>query len=220
MILVLDNYDSFVHNLARYLQRLGQATEVMRSDRIDVNGVRSLHPEAIVISPGPCTPREAGCSVAVVKELWREVPILGVCLGHQAIAEAFGAEIVRAPQPWHGRTSEVYHHERGLFAGVPNPVTVCRYHSLVAEERTLPEVLQVTGRTADGVVMAFEHITAPVVGVQFHPEAILTKFGFRILANFLTLAGFKLPDSIPTEADELLPSPIPSWSYPDRPLTF
>jgi anthranilate synthase component 2 len=220
MILVLDNYDSFVHNLARYLQRLGQVTEVVRSDMIDVRGVRNLHPQAIVISPGPCTPREAGCSVSVVREMWRDIPILGVCLGHQAIAEAFGAEIVRAPQPWHGRTSEVYHLERGLFSGVPNPVTVCRYHSLVAEERTLSDVLQVTGRTADGVVMAFEHVAAPVVGVQFHPEAILTKFGFRMLANFLTLAGFKLTDNLPTEADELLPSPIPSWPYPDRPLTF
>src|SRR5688572_29000611 len=181
MILLIDNYDSFVHNLARYLQRLGHPTQVVRNDAIDVEGIRRLRPDAIVISPGPCTPREAGCSVSVIRDLWQQIPILGVCLGHQAIAAAFDAAIVRAPQPWHGRTSEVYHDGKGVFQHVPNPVTVCRYHSLVVDERTLPDCLRVTGRTADGIVMAIEHADAPLMGVQFHPEAILTQFGFQML---------------------------------------
>lgn len=220
MILLLDNYDSFVHNLGRYLQRLGQVTHVVRSDAIAVEGVRSLKPDAIVISPGPCTPREAGCSVAVVRELWQQIPMLGVCLGHQAIGAAFGADIVRAPQPWHGRTCEVRHDERGIFESVPNPVTVCRYHSLVVDERSLPGAIRVTGRTADNIVMAFEHIHAPLIGVQFHPEAILTQCGFQMLANFLRMAGIKFPAELPSVAAELTPRPAANWPYPSQPLTF
>ena len=220
MILLLDNYDSFVHNLGRYLQRLGQTTHVVRSDAIDVDGVRRLNPDAIVISPGPCTPREAGCSVAVVRELWQKVPMLGVCLGHQAIAAAFGADIVRAPQPWHGRICEVRHDERRIFESVPNPVTVCRYHSLVVDERSLPDSFRITARTADDIVMAFEHIHAPLVGVQFHPEAILTQCGFQMLANFLRMAGVELAAELPSIADELMPHPPTQWPYPNQPWTF
>jgi anthranilate synthase/aminodeoxychorismate synthase-like glutamine amidotransferase len=220
MILLLDNYDSFVHNLARYLQRLGQQTQVIRSDAIDPAGVRALKPDAIVISPGPCTPLEAGCSVAVVRELWREVPILGICLGHQSVGAAFDAKIVRAQQPMHGRTSEIVHDQRGIFASVPNPITVCRYHSLVIDEPSLPDPLLVTARTQDGVIMAVQHAAAPVIGLQFHPEAILTQFGYRMLANFLNLAGLPVPAEIPSVTNELSKPAASMWLYPDRPLTF
>src|SRR5687768_12146027 len=147
MILVLDNFDSFVHNLARYLQRLGQETVVVRNDAIDVAGIRMLRPTAIVLSPGPCTPSEAGCSLEVVRELEGEFPMLGVCLGHQIIGEALGGRVIRAPQPMHGRTSLVQHSGQGLFAGLPSPLSVCRYHSLVVEEWSLPDELEVTARS-------------------------------------------------------------------------
>jgi anthranilate synthase/aminodeoxychorismate synthase-like glutamine amidotransferase len=220
MILLLDNYDSFVHNLARYLQRLGQDTYVVRSDAVTPTSVRQLKPTAVVISPGPCTPVEAGCSVSVVRDLWREIPILGVCLGHQAIAAAFGAEIVRAPRPMHGRTSEVLHTARDVFADVPSPVRVCRYHSLVVEEGTLPRDLEVTARTADGVVMGIQHAAAPLVGLQFHPESILTNCGYRMLANFLRMAGHPVPAELPSLADEESSPPTTEWNYPNQPLTF
>ena len=220
MILLLDNYDSFVHNLARYLRRLGQDTHVVRSDAIDAEGVRRLNPAAIVLSPGPCTPAEAGCSVSVVKELWREIPILGVCLGHQAIAAAFGTKIIRAPRPMHGRTSAITHGGQDIFADVPNPVTVCRYHSLVVEEQSLPRELQITARTADHVIMAVQHESAPLVGLQFHPEAVLTEFGYRMLANFLRLAGLSTPEELPAHATEWNRPPAAKLSYPDQPLTF
>ena len=220
MILLIDNYDSFVHNLARYIRRLGHDTEVIRSDAIDPAGVRRLRPQAIVLSPGPCTPAEAGCSVAVVRELWRETPILGVCLGHQAIAAAFGAAIIRAPRPMHGRTSAVFHNDRDVFAGIPNPVTVCRYHSLIVDESTLPSELKVTARTNDELVMAIQHDSAPLVGVQFHPEAILTEHGYQMLANFLGLAGVFFLEELPA-LSEKSPAPAqPGWRYPDQPLTF
>jgi anthranilate synthase/aminodeoxychorismate synthase-like glutamine amidotransferase len=189
MILLIDNYDSFVHNLARYFRRLGQETVVVRNDVITTEGIRRCSPEAIVISPGPCTPRDAGISTAVVREFFRQLPILGVCLGHQAIAAAWGANIVRAREPMHGRTSPVTHNGTGLFEGLPSPLSVCRYHSLVVDEASLPAEVEVTSRTADGTIMGLQHRESPVYGVQFHPEATLTQDGFRLLANFLRLAG-------------------------------
>ena len=152
MILLIDNYDSFVHNLGRYFERLGQRTLVVRNDAIDAAGVRALMPAAVVLSPGPCTPTEAGCSVEIVKQLHRELPILGVCLGHQAIGQAFGARIVRATEPVHGRSSLVRHGGTGIFAGIANPATACRYHSLVVEQETLPPELAVTATLADGPI--------------------------------------------------------------------
>jgi anthranilate synthase/aminodeoxychorismate synthase-like glutamine amidotransferase len=178
MIALIDNYDSFVYNLARYFERLGRETLVARNDALDVEAIRKLRPDAIVLSPGPCAPNEAGCSLAVVRELHREFPLLGVCLGHQAIGQAFGGHVVRAAEPMHGRTSPVEHDGRGLFAGAPNPLTVCRYHSLVVEEATLPPELEITARAADGAIMGLRHRTLPVEGVQFHPESILTEAGW------------------------------------------
>ena len=187
MILLIDNYDSFVYNLARYLAEMGCETRVTRNDCIRVADVRSLAPSAIVISPGPCTPREAGVSVEIVRELAGTIPILGVCLGHQAIGAAFGAAIVRAPEPVHGRTSDVHHSGEGVFAGLPNPLRATRYHSLIVDESTLPDDLRITARTGDGLPMALEHRTWPVFGVQFHPESVLTRPGLKLIENFLTL---------------------------------
>lgn len=194
MILLLDNYDSFVHNLARYFHRLGQDTRVVRNDAIDCEGVRTLRPAAIVISPGPCTPSEAGCSLDVVRRLAGEIPILGVCLGHQAIAAALGATIARAAEPMHGRTSHIHHDGSSVFAGLPSPFCVCRYHSLVVDEATLPSELRVAARTNDGTVMAIVHRSLPVVGVQFHPESVLTEYGYHLLAAFLRLSGIQTVD--------------------------
>jgi len=203
MILLIDNYDSFVFNLARYLQRLGHETRVVRNTAIDAEGVRALAPEGVVLSPGPCTPREAGCSLEVVRRLHAELPMLGVCLGHQAIAEALGGRVVRAPEPVHGRTSPVHHDGRGLFAGLPNPIVGCRYHSLVVDGPSLPACLEVSARTADGVVMALRHRSLPVVGVQFHPESILTDTGYALLAAWLRMAGLSVPAEVPAIHDEL-----------------
>jgi len=219
MILLIDNYDSFVHNLARYFRRLGQRTVVLRNDAIDIQGVRRLGPRAIVLSPGPCTPREAGCSLEVVRELLEETPILGVCLGHQAIAEALGACIVRASEPMHGRTSEVLHDGAGIFAGLPNPLSACRYHSLVVDEASLPEELRVSARTADGTVMALRHRRRPVVGVQFHPEAILTDHGYDLLAGFLRRAGIEPCQPLPA-SDEERPAAPRAVAIPEGPITF
>lgn len=199
MILLIDNYDSFVFNLARYFEQLGEETSVVRNDDVDVDQMVDRPPDAIVISPGPCTPREAGCSIEVIRRLHNRVPMLGVCLGHQAIAAALGGNVVRAPQPVHGRTSLVHHDGDGLFAGLDNPFRACRYHSLAVEAATLPRELGITATTADNVVMALRHWEFPVYGVQFHPEAILTQSGYRLLANFLELAGR------PSIADAALP---------------
>ncbi len=203
MILLIDNYDSFVYNLARYFQRLGQATEVVRNTAIDAAGVRARRPEAIVISPGPCTPREAGCSLDVIRATAGTIPLLGVCLGHQAIAEALGGRVVRAAEPVHGRTSRIRHQGRGIFAGLPDPILGCRYHSLIVDEATLPAELEVTARTEDGLVMALQHRRFPLAGVQFHPESILTVAGYPLLAAFLRLAGLPVPHPLPTLESEL-----------------
>ena len=170
MILLLDNYDSFVHNLARYFRRLGQETLVVRNDATTPSEIAALRPQAILLSPGPCTPSEAGCSLDVVKQLAGQVPILGVCLGHQAIGAALGGRVIRAPASMHGRTSSIRHKGSGIFAGVINPLTVGRYHSLIVESSTLPAELEVIAQTTDGIVMALAHRRWPVFGVQFHPE--------------------------------------------------
>ncbi|HTI50706.1 MAG TPA: aminodeoxychorismate/anthranilate synthase component II [Planctomycetaceae bacterium] len=189
MLLLIDNYDSFVYNLARYVEELGHETFVVRNDAIRVDEVRRLAPDAIVISPGPCTPSEAGVSLALIREFGPHIPMLGVCLGHQAIAQALGGRVIRAAEPVHGRTALVQHHGERLFAGLPNPLTATRYHSLIVEESSLPKGLEITARTPEGIPMALEHNLWPLYGVQFHPESILTDSGHRLLANFLAQAG-------------------------------
>lgn len=198
MILLVDNYDSFVFNLARYLRELGCETEVIRNDAVSVADVAQLAPQAIIISPGPCSPLEAGISVDLITTLGPTIPMLGVCLGHQALAAACGGKVIRATEPVHGRTSWIRHAGTPLFAGIANPFRATRYHSLVIEERNLPLELRVTAWSDDGVPMALEHATHRLYGVQFHPESVLTEFGHRLLANFLTLAGMptvSIPDA-------------------------
>ena len=185
MIFVLDNYDSFTYNLVQYLGELGAELQVHRNDRITVDEVAALQPEKIVISPGPCTPNEAGISMELAVRLGPKTPLLGVCLGHQAIGQAFGGVVVRAPGIMHGKTSEIHHDGQRLFSDLPNPFTATRYHSLVVERETLPGCLEVVAQTDDGVIMGIRHRDYPVQGVQFHPESILTGQGKRLLANFL-----------------------------------
>jgi anthranilate synthase/aminodeoxychorismate synthase-like glutamine amidotransferase len=193
---------------------------VVRNTAIDAAGALQLAPQAIVLSPGPCTPAEAGCSIEVVRRLAGQVPILGVCLGHQVIGEAFGAAVVRAPQPMHGRTSDIRHASSGVFAGLPNPLTAGRYHSLVVDEATLPPDLEATAHTSDGVLMAIEHRKWPVVGVQFHPESILTEAGYDLLANFLRLAGIEAASHQPSRSEELLAPDEAPQLLPTGPVTF
>ncbi|GBD16007.1 Aminodeoxychorismate synthase component 2 [bacterium HR26] len=187
MILLIDNYDSFTYNLYQYLTELGADVLVRRSDAITVAEAAALAPDGIVISPGPCTPREAGVSVPLIRELAGSVPILGVCLGHQAIAEAFGGRVVRAPSLMHGKTSLIYHDGQGVFAGLPCPFVATRYHSLIAEEASLPTGLEISARSEDGLIMGLRHRSGLVEGVQFHPESILTEVGKDLLKNFLQL---------------------------------
>jgi anthranilate synthase/aminodeoxychorismate synthase-like glutamine amidotransferase len=184
-ILMIDNYDSFTFNLVQYLGELGARVEVRRNDAIDIAGVAAIAPDAIVISPGPCTPREAGISVALIREMAGKVPILGVCLGHQCMGEAFGARVVRAGRLMHGKTSPVLHDSRTLFAGLPSPLQGIRYHSLLVEPDSLPECLEVSAWTAEGEIMGMRHKRLAVEGVQFHPESILTEHGKDLLKNFL-----------------------------------
>jgi anthranilate synthase component II len=185
MILLIDNYDSFTYNLYQYLCELGADVEVRRNDEVTVDDVRAMGPERIVISPGPCTPNEAGISVNLVREMAGEVPILGVCLGHQSVGAAFGGDVVNAPELMHGKTSMIHHDNRGIFAGLPNPFIATRYHSLVLKEETIPAVLEVSARSDDGVVMGLRHREYDIEGVQFHPESILTTAGKDLLANFI-----------------------------------
>jgi anthranilate synthase component II len=199
VILLIDNYDSFVYNLARYFERLGHATRVVRNTATDVKDVESLRPAAIVLSPGPCTPERAGCTLELVRCLHASVPMLGICLGHQTIAAALGGRVLRAKEPVHGRTSLVYHSGRGVFAGLPSPLTGCRYRSLVVDEGSLPDCLEVTARTEDGTVMAVQHRRLPLVGLQFHPESILTECGYPLLAAFLQLASLSTPKQLPND---------------------
>ncbi len=204
MILLIDNYDSFVYNLARYFARLGHETRVVRNTAIDAAGVRNLRPAAVVLSPGPCAPEHAGCSLEVVRQLHAEIPMLGICLGHQTIAQAFGGRIVRAREPVHGRTSPIHHNGRGVFAGLPSPLSGSRYHSLVAEEASLPGCLEATARADDGTLMAIQHRRLPLLGLQFHPESILTEHGYALLAAFLRLAGLAPPPTLPSIESELV----------------
>ena len=188
MILVIDNYDSFTYNLVQYLGELGADLAVYRNDMVTLDDVRALDPSHVVISPGPGTPEDGGISLDLIRTFYRTVPILGVCLGHQCIGEAFGGRVDRAPRLMHGKTSEIYHRGGDLFAGVPSPFTATRYHSLVVHE-PLPDCLEITARTVQGEVMALRHKNTPTIGVQFHPESILTPHGKDILGNFLEMRG-------------------------------
>ncbi len=189
MVFVLDNYDSFTYNLVQYLGELGAEVEVRRNDEIKPQQIEAMKPERIVISPGPCTPQEAGISVALIRQLAGKIPILGVCLGHQAIGEAFGGKVVRAPHLMHGKTSEVTHDGRTIFKGLPTPMTATRYHSLIVEEKTLPAELEISAWTTekDGTrtIMGMRHRKYAVEGVQFHPESVLTEAGKKLVGNFL-----------------------------------
>jgi anthranilate synthase/aminodeoxychorismate synthase-like glutamine amidotransferase len=221
MLLLIDNYDSFVHNLARYFERLGQTTHVVRNDITNVERIRAMRPNAIVLSPGPCTPTEAGTSLEIVRSLHRETPILGVCLGHQIIAEALGGKVVRAAAPVHGRSSNIRHDGSGLFAHLPSPLAVGRYHSLVVKPSALPSELRPSAWTDDDVLMAFEHVELPVYGVQFHPESILTAHGYDLLANFLRLARLSIQyDARALAKNELAQQPTRRSPLPTRPVTF
>jgi anthranilate synthase component 2 len=187
MIFVLDNYDSFTYNLVQYMGELGAEMVIRRNDELSVDEVEALGPERILLSPGPCTPQEAGISIALIQRMAGKVPILGVCLGHQAIGAAFGGEVVRAPQLMHGKTSEVEHDGKTVFAGIASPMRCTRYHSLIVSEKGLPGQLEVSARTADGTIMGLRHRKYAVEGVQFHPESVLTADGKQLIKNFLEL---------------------------------
>jgi anthranilate synthase/aminodeoxychorismate synthase-like glutamine amidotransferase len=189
MLLVIDNYDSFTYNLVQYLGELRQEVRVVRNDEIGAADVAGLAPSHIVISPGPCTPNEAGISLDVIKAYAGKIPILGVCLGHQSIGQAFGGKIVRAARVMHGKTSMIHHDGKGVFAGLPNPFEATRYHSLLIERASVPDALEVTANTDEGEIMAVRHRTLPVEGVQFHPESFLTTAGKDLLANFIAKGG-------------------------------
>ncbi|MBU3972173.1 MAG: aminodeoxychorismate/anthranilate synthase component II [Alphaproteobacteria bacterium] len=191
MILVVDNYDSFTWNLVHYLAELGAETRVVRNDDLTAAEAWALKPEAVLLSPGPCTPNEAGICLALLDTAPLEMPIFGVCLGHQAMGQAFGGEVIRAKALMHGKTSPIEHEGRSVFAGLPSPFTATRYHSLAVRRETLPDVLEVTAWTADGEIMGLAHRTRPIHGVQFHPESIATEHGHDLLANFLDLANIK-----------------------------
>lgn len=187
MLLMIDNYDSFTYNLVHYFGELGEDVQTVRNDKISVEEIREIDPEIIVISPGPCTPREAGSSVDIIKEFAGKKPIMGVCLGHQSIGFAYGAEIVRAERLLHGKTSEIYHNDEGIYKGIPNPFEATRYHSLIIERDTLGDDFEVTAWTKEDEIMGIRHRELPIEGVQFHPESVLTKYGKDILKNFLEI---------------------------------
>ncbi|HUA00548.1 MAG TPA: aminodeoxychorismate/anthranilate synthase component II [Candidatus Aquilonibacter sp.] len=187
MILLLDNYDSFTHNLAQYLGQMGQELLIRRNDQITLDEIAERKPERIVISPGPCTPKEAGISVPLIERFAGKIPILGVCLGHQSIGAAFGGRVIRAPKVMHGKTSQIRHDGETIFYGLPQDFEATRYHSLIVERKSLPQELEVSAETADGTIMGLRHRRMKVEGVQFHPESVLTEAGFRLLQNFLSL---------------------------------
>jgi anthranilate synthase component 2 len=191
MILVVDNYDSFTYNLVHYLAELGAQTHVVRNDDLTVEEAWALQPEAVLLSPGPCAPDQAGICLSLIETAAETMPILGVCLGHQSIGQAFGGEVVRAKTLMHGKTSPILHEGRGVFGGLPSPFTATRYHSLAVRRETLPDALEVTAWTEDGEIMGLSHRTRPIHGVQFHPESIATEHGHAMIANFLDLAGVK-----------------------------
>ena len=185
MLLLLDNYDSFTYNLYQYLAELGAEVVVRRNDQVSLNEIEQMQPDHIVVSPGPCTPNEAGLSCAVIETFGPSIPTLGVCLGHQSIGQVYGGRVIRAPEPMHGKTSLMYHNGQGVFRGLPQPFEANRYHSLIVEHATLPAELEVTAQTEDGIIMGLKHRSYPVEGVQFHPESILTTTGKDLLRNFL-----------------------------------
>jgi len=189
MLLVIDNYDSFTYNLVQFLGELKQDVKVVRNDEIPASAIADMAPSHIVISPGPCTPNEAGISLDVIKAYAGKIPILGVCLGHQSIGQAFGGKIVRAARVMHGKTSMIHHDGKGVFSGLPNPFEATRYHSLLIERASIPDSLEITAHTAENEIMAVRHKTLPVEGVQFHPESFLTKAGKDLLANFIAKGG-------------------------------
>lgn len=188
MILMIDNYDSFTYNLVHYLSELGQDVEVYRNDKITVEDVGRLNPDIIVVSPGPCTPKEAGVSVEVIKEFAGRIPVLGVCLGHQSLAYAYGAKIIRADRLLHGKTSLIHHDGKGIYKDIPDPFEATRYHSLLVDKETLPDEFEITAWTDEGEIMGIRHKELLLEGVQFHPESILTKHGKDLLGNFVKLA--------------------------------
>jgi anthranilate synthase/aminodeoxychorismate synthase-like glutamine amidotransferase len=187
MLLLLDNYDSFTYNLAQYLGQMGAKLEVRRNDEITLEEIERMRPERIVISPGPCTPQEAGISIPLIKRFAGKIPILGVCLGHQAIGAAFGGRVVRAKKVMHGKTSEIHHDGRTIFRGLPQDFVATRYHSLIVERKSLPRSLEISAETHDGTIMGLRHRKMKVEGVQFHPESVLTTSGFKLLENFLSV---------------------------------
>lgn len=186
MIVMIDNYDSFTYNLVQFVGELGEELKVFRNDKITIQEIEALAPDYLMISPGPCTPNEAGISLEVIRYFAGKIPILGVCLGHQSIGQAFGGKVVRAERLMHGKTSLVHHDQKTIFRNIPSPFVVARYHSLIIEEGTLPPELEVTARTPEGEIMAVRHRTYPIEGVQFHPESIITEYGKQLLSNFLT----------------------------------
>jgi len=200
MILLIDNYDSFVYNLARYVRELGEAPLVRRNDTMAVDDILELAPSHVIISPGPCSPAEAGISTDVVRRVGQTIPVLGVCLGHQCIGAAYGGEIVRAGRPMHGKTSRIHHRGTDLFTGLPNPFLASRYHSLVISPASVPQELEVTATSEDGEIMAVKHARYPVYGVQFHPESVLTEHGYRMLDHFLHGVP-STPRELPPAAD-------------------
>ena len=187
MLLMIDNYDSFTYNLVQYLGELGKDMKIYRNDKIKIPEIEKMNPDRIVISPGPCTPKEAGVSIDVIKYFTGKIPILGVCLGHQAIGDAFGGDVIRAPYLMHGKTSMIYHDDQTIFSGLPNPFEATRYHSLIIKRETLPSVLEISAWTDDGLIMGVRHKQFKLEGVQFHPESILTNVGKDLLRNFLKL---------------------------------
>jgi anthranilate synthase/aminodeoxychorismate synthase-like glutamine amidotransferase len=189
MLLMIDNYDSFTYNLVQYLGELGEEVSVFRNDEITLEQIEALHPSRIVISPGPCTPNEAGISVPLIRRFAGQLPILGVCLGHQCIGAALGGRVVRASRPRHGKTSPIHHSGEGIFAGLPSPFPATRYHSLLVAREGLPECLEVVATTLEGEIMALRHRSFPLWGVQFHPESVLTEHGYALLRNFLSLSS-------------------------------
>jgi anthranilate synthase/aminodeoxychorismate synthase-like glutamine amidotransferase len=185
MLLLLDNYDSFTYNLYQYLSELGAVVEVKRNDQVTLDEIEQMQPDYIVVSPGPCTPKEAGISCQVIERFGPHIPTLGVCLGHQSIGQVYGGQVIRAPEPMHGKTSLIHHRGQGVFRNLPQPFEAIRYHSLIVAANDLPSELEVTAQTDDGIIMGLRHYTYPVEGVQFHPESIMTSVGKDLLRNFL-----------------------------------
>jgi len=200
MLLLIDNYDSFTYNLVHFLGELGAHCDVRRNDALDVTEALALKPDAIVLSPGPCTPNEAGICLELIEAAGGRIPLLGVCLGHQSIGQAYGGDVIRAPIPMHGKLSEIRHTDAGVFKGLPETFQITRYHSLTVDRQTLPDCLEITAETDDGIIMGLQHKALPVHGVQFHPESIASECGHALLANFLELAGMTPDRSVLTKS--------------------